>query len=29
MGWAPTIGLRDGIAGAYGWFLDNQAEAKG
>jgi GDP-L-fucose synthase len=26
MGWAPTIGLRDGIAGAYGWFLDNQAK---
>ena len=29
MGWAPTIGLRDGIAGAYGWFLNNQAEAQG
>jgi len=29
MGWAPTIGLRDGVAGAYGWFLDNQAQAKG
>jgi len=23
LGWRPKIGLRDGIAGAYRWFLDN------
>lgn len=26
MGWAPTISLEEGIAGAYRWFLDNVAE---
>ncbi|MCW6510361.1 GDP-L-fucose synthase [Lichenifustis flavocetrariae] len=25
LGWSPTIALRDGIAGAYGWFLANRA----
>lgn len=26
MGWAPRIGLRDGIASVYRWFLDNEVE---
>jgi GDP-L-fucose synthase len=25
MGWQPSIGLRDGIAAVYRWFLDNKA----
>jgi GDP-L-fucose synthase len=25
MGWRPSIGLREGIAKAYGWFLENKA----
>lgn len=25
LGWAPRIGLRDGIAGTYAWFLENRA----
>ncbi len=24
LGWAPTIGLEEGVKGAYQWFLDNQ-----
>ncbi len=28
LGWAPTIGLRDGIAMTYRWFQDNVAQAK-
>jgi GDP-L-fucose synthase len=24
MGWEPTVGLRDGIAGTYRWYLDNR-----
>ncbi len=26
LGWQPSIGLRDGIAQTYQWFLDNEAE---
>ncbi len=29
MGWAPRIGLRDGIAQTYAWFLDNGLSAGG
>ena len=29
MGWKPTIGLEDGIADAYRWFLENVAEQAG
>jgi GDP-L-fucose synthase len=25
MGWAPKIGLRDGVQTAYDWFLENAA----
>lgn len=25
LGWAPSISLEDGIAGTYGWFLENRA----
>jgi GDP-L-fucose synthase len=28
LGWSPTIGMRDGLADAYGWFLAHQGEAK-
>ena len=28
LGWAPKISLRDGIADAYRWFLENQATAR-
>lgn len=27
LGWAPKIGLREGLEDAYRWFLDHQAEA--
>jgi GDP-L-fucose synthase len=29
LGWAPTRGLREGIEHAYGWFVANQASARG
>jgi GDP-L-fucose synthase len=29
LGWKPRIGLRDGIADTYHWYLDHQADAKG
>lgn len=28
LGWAPKIGMREGLADAYRWFLDHQNEAK-
>lgn len=28
LGWQPTIGLRDGIAGTYRWFVEHHAEAR-
>jgi GDP-L-fucose synthase len=28
MGWSATIGLREGIRGAYDWFVSNQASAR-
>lgn len=28
LGWAPKIGMRDGLADAYDWFIKNQSEAK-
>ena len=28
LGWAPTTGLRDGIAGTYAWFVENHATAR-
>jgi nucleoside-diphosphate-sugar epimerase len=28
MGWRPRIGLEDGIAQTYRWFLDNRAHAR-
>lgn len=28
LGWAPKIGLREGLEDAYRWFLDHQAEAR-
>jgi len=28
MGWSSRTGLRDGIAGTYRWFLDNQSEIR-
>ncbi|MFN4184108.1 MAG: GDP-L-fucose synthase family protein [Hyphomonas sp.] len=28
LGWAPRIGMRDGLQDAYRWFLDHQSEAK-
>ena len=28
LGWAPKIGMRDGLADAYDWFLKNQETAK-
>lgn len=28
MGWAPKISLKEGLAGAYEWFLTHQAEAR-
>ena len=27
MGWSPNISLKDGLAGAYQWFLDNHSDA--
>jgi GDP-L-fucose synthase len=27
MGWTPNISLKDGLAGAYQWFLENHADA--
>src|SRR5438067_11255166 len=27
LGWAPTVGLRDGIARVYEWFLDNYVQS--
>jgi GDP-L-fucose synthase len=29
LGWAPAIGLREGIESTYRWFLDHHAEARG
>ncbi len=29
LGWTASIGLRDGIADAYRWFLDHHADARG
>ena len=29
MGWSPRIGLEEGLANAYAWFLDNQERARG
>ncbi len=29
MGWKARIGLREGVAGAYGWYLENAATARG
>ncbi|HZC15745.1 MAG TPA: GDP-L-fucose synthase [Caulobacteraceae bacterium] len=29
LGWSPSIGLRDGLAGTYRWLLDNEPAAKG
>jgi GDP-L-fucose synthase len=29
LGWAPKIGLREGIAGTYQWFLEHAAERRG
>jgi GDP-L-fucose synthase len=28
MGWAPRIGLEDGIAETYRWFLEHDAKGK-
>jgi GDP-L-fucose synthase len=28
LGWTPKIGLRDGVASAYQWFVDNHATAR-
>ncbi|GAA4972680.1 NAD-dependent epimerase/dehydratase family protein [Pseudonocardia tropica] len=28
LGWEPTIGLRDGIAGTHRWFVEHHAEAR-
>jgi GDP-L-fucose synthase len=29
LGWRPSIGLKDGLAQTYRWFLDHHAEARG
>ena len=29
LGWRPSIGLKDGLAETYRWFLDHHAEARG
>ena len=29
LGWRPSIGLREGLAQSYRWFLDHHAEARG
>ena len=29
LGWKPSIGLRDGIASSYKWFLENRSSARG
>ena len=28
MGWRPSVGLEEGIAGTYQWFLDNMDDAR-
>jgi GDP-L-fucose synthase len=28
LGWAPKIGLKEGIAGTYRWYLDHAAESR-
>jgi GDP-L-fucose synthase len=28
LGWAPRIGLAEGIASTYRWFVDHHAEAR-